>query len=183
MIRRPPRSTQSRSSAASDVYKRRVVVSVCVLYLCPFVSLCLCLSVALSLYLSICLHLDHYQCQCRCVCVCVCVIFVCLSLPFLGALRFSPRTERAEPSRNQVIQSVWVLWHINTNTDTQTHRHRHRDPGIKRAGAPFWYVNFTLNKKSWMPEWRVSVFTFATSSIHQNRKHKHQTYTHSHTDT
>src|SRR5665809_148397 len=26
MIRRPPRSTQSRSSAASDVYKRQVVV-------------------------------------------------------------------------------------------------------------------------------------------------------------
>src|SRR5450756_197607 len=29
MIRRPPRSTQSRSSAASDVYKRQVVVSGC----------------------------------------------------------------------------------------------------------------------------------------------------------
>ena len=28
MIRRPPRSTQSRSSAASDVYKRQVVDSV-----------------------------------------------------------------------------------------------------------------------------------------------------------
>ena len=27
MIRRPPRSTQSRSSAASDVYKRQLVVS------------------------------------------------------------------------------------------------------------------------------------------------------------
>src|SRR5450756_1412115 len=27
MIRRPPRSTQSRSSAASDVYKRQVVVN------------------------------------------------------------------------------------------------------------------------------------------------------------
>src|SRR5680860_1867126 len=27
MIRRPPRSTQSRSSAASDVYKRQVTVS------------------------------------------------------------------------------------------------------------------------------------------------------------
>ena len=29
MIRRPPRSTQSRSSAASDVYKRQLVYSVC----------------------------------------------------------------------------------------------------------------------------------------------------------
>eukprot|EP00657_Telonema_sp_P-1_P008063 TRINITY_DN28611_c0_g1_i1.p1 TRINITY_DN28611_c0_g1~~TRINITY_DN28611_c0_g1_i1.p1 ORF type:complete len:110 (+),score=57.72 TRINITY_DN28611_c0_g1_i1:1-330(+) len=29
MIRRPPRSTQSRSSAASDVYKRQVLVRVC----------------------------------------------------------------------------------------------------------------------------------------------------------
>src|SRR5450756_2409695 len=28
MIRRPPRSTQSRSSAASDVYKRQVVVAI-----------------------------------------------------------------------------------------------------------------------------------------------------------
>src|SRR5450756_2479079 len=27
MIRRPPRSTQSRSSAASDVYKRQIVVN------------------------------------------------------------------------------------------------------------------------------------------------------------
>src|SRR5680860_1572529 len=27
MIRRPPRSTQSRSSAASDVYKRQILVS------------------------------------------------------------------------------------------------------------------------------------------------------------
>eukprot|EP01015_Nassula_variabilis_P023135 TRINITY_DN430_c0_g1_i5.p2 TRINITY_DN430_c0_g1~~TRINITY_DN430_c0_g1_i5.p2 ORF type:complete len:101 (-),score=39.10 TRINITY_DN430_c0_g1_i5:13-315(-) len=27
MIRRPPRSTQSRSSAASDVYKRQMIVS------------------------------------------------------------------------------------------------------------------------------------------------------------
>src|SRR5450756_1971370 len=31
MIRRPPRSTQSRSSAASDVYKRQALASVCVL--------------------------------------------------------------------------------------------------------------------------------------------------------
>src|SRR5680860_759597 len=29
MIRRPPRSTQSRSSAASDVYKRQILCSVC----------------------------------------------------------------------------------------------------------------------------------------------------------
>ena len=29
MIRRPPRSTQSRSSAASDVYKRQVVNAYC----------------------------------------------------------------------------------------------------------------------------------------------------------
>src|SRR5680860_1916516 len=29
MIRRPPRSTQSRSSAASDVYKRQVRVQLC----------------------------------------------------------------------------------------------------------------------------------------------------------
>src|SRR5659263_405662 len=29
MIRRPPRSTQSRSSAASDVYKRQVLNHVC----------------------------------------------------------------------------------------------------------------------------------------------------------
>eukprot|EP01015_Nassula_variabilis_P036289 TRINITY_DN932_c0_g1_i5.p3 TRINITY_DN932_c0_g1~~TRINITY_DN932_c0_g1_i5.p3 ORF type:complete len:110 (+),score=25.36 TRINITY_DN932_c0_g1_i5:2-331(+) len=34
MIRRPPRSTQSRSSAASDVYKRQAFVSVS-----PFVQL------------------------------------------------------------------------------------------------------------------------------------------------
>ena len=32
MIRRPPRSTQSRSSAASDVYKRQVSVCVCVAF-------------------------------------------------------------------------------------------------------------------------------------------------------
>eukprot|EP00826_Nyctotherus_ovalis_P010714 TRINITY_DN12812_c0_g1_i14.p2 TRINITY_DN12812_c0_g1~~TRINITY_DN12812_c0_g1_i14.p2 ORF type:complete len:111 (+),score=29.12 TRINITY_DN12812_c0_g1_i14:32-334(+) len=29
MIRRPPRSTQSRSSAASDVYKRQIQTDVC----------------------------------------------------------------------------------------------------------------------------------------------------------
>ena len=28
MIRRPPRSTQSRSSAASDVYKRQIIIAV-----------------------------------------------------------------------------------------------------------------------------------------------------------
>src|SRR5450756_244412 len=35
MIRRPPRSTQSRSSAASDVYKRQTVVCVCFSWLFP----------------------------------------------------------------------------------------------------------------------------------------------------
>eukprot|EP01015_Nassula_variabilis_P004982 TRINITY_DN1354_c0_g1_i4.p1 TRINITY_DN1354_c0_g1~~TRINITY_DN1354_c0_g1_i4.p1 ORF type:complete len:104 (-),score=35.39 TRINITY_DN1354_c0_g1_i4:126-437(-) len=40
MIRRPPRSTQSRSSAASDVYKRQVYIysysNKCILFKCPF---------------------------------------------------------------------------------------------------------------------------------------------------
>src|SRR5680860_884811 len=33
MIRRPPRSTQSRSSAASDVYKRQVVCGMALYYI------------------------------------------------------------------------------------------------------------------------------------------------------
>src|SRR5450756_2729283 len=35
MIRRPPRSTQSRSAAASDVYKRQVTAPVVVIALTP----------------------------------------------------------------------------------------------------------------------------------------------------
>src|SRR5450756_3217517 len=38
MIRRPPRSTQSRSSAASDVYKRQGVAAVVFVYLLLFLA-------------------------------------------------------------------------------------------------------------------------------------------------
>ena len=34
MIRRPPRSTLDRSSAASDVYKRQIVILICQYYNC-----------------------------------------------------------------------------------------------------------------------------------------------------
>src|SRR5450756_1417750 len=51
MIRRPPRSTQSRSSAASDVYKRQDRIPVAAV-VCPV------LSERLGLHFRLCVHLD-----------------------------------------------------------------------------------------------------------------------------
>src|SRR5450756_2479470 len=47
MIRRPPRSTQSRSSAASDVYKRQVKVNLYLVF-APLVGL---LAIAIAIHL------------------------------------------------------------------------------------------------------------------------------------
>src|SRR5678810_1396622 len=61
MIRRPPRSTLDRSSAASDVYKRQVCV--CVWCVCVCVCVCACV-----------LCVWCVVCVCACVCVCVCAV-------------------------------------------------------------------------------------------------------------
>ena len=84
MIRRPPRSTLSSSSAASDVYKRqRVNMSTCIcLYvhvyvsimsihvdICflvhMFVSICLCLECLLNVYASIYVYVCLQTARCR----------------------------------------------------------------------------------------------------------------------
>ena len=75
MIRRPPRSTHRRSSAASDVYKRQVCmckqacvflclsVGICVgVGVCLCASLCICTHMCMHARIHVCLHLYGHTC-------------------------------------------------------------------------------------------------------------------------